>query len=371
MKRRRFIKTTAAGSALLLTAGTYTFGTPVIQSNHKYGYQSKRKIPVAYDVDVVVVGGTSAAVAAATAAAKLGASVFLVAPQPYLGEDICGTYTLWAENDKATGTELGTKIFGAGLPTPMHVKKTLDNELIENKVDFLYSSYVTDIIHNSDGQPAGVIMANRSGRQAVRAKVIIDATSRGLVARLAGADFSEYPEGKQEFRFIVVGNEPKDIPNGKCRKLPQAVVFNDKTYDAYEYTLQLEMHDDSWKSFCRAEHEARDLTWDPGQVDAGDQLIQIPPDFISGKAKWDSPVIDEDRVDIGSFQPENTAHLFVLSGIADVHRSAAAELLQPGALIRIGERIGQAAAENARDIFPAGNIYVRGSANGQTVPGDV
>jgi flavin-dependent dehydrogenase len=371
MKRRRFIKTTAAGSALLLTAGTYAFGTPVSQSNHKFGYQSKRKIPVAYDVDVVVVGGTSAAVAAATAATKLGASVFLAAPQPYLGEDICGTYMLWAENDKAIGTELGTKIFGAGLPTPMHVKKTLDNELIENKVKFLYSSYVTDIINNSEGEPAGVIIANRSGRQAVKAKVIIDATTRGLVARLAGADFSEYPAGKQEFRFIVVGNEPKDIPNAKYRKLPQEVVFNDKTYDAYEYTLLLEMQDDSWESFCRAEHEARDLTWDPGQVDAGDQLIQIPPDFISGRAKWDSPAIDEERVDIGSFQPENTLNIFVLSGIADVHRPAVAELMQPGALIRIGERIGQAAAEKAREILSTENIYVKGLYNGQTMPGDV
>ena len=53
--------------------------------------ESARKIPVAYDVDVVVVGGGVSAVAAATAAAKDGAKVFLAAPRPYLGQDLAGT----------------------------------------------------------------------------------------------------------------------------------------------------------------------------------------------------------------------------------------------------------------------------------------
>lgn len=371
MKRRNFVKTTAAGSAFLLTSGTFAFGSSISQNNHKCGYQSTRRIPVVYDVDVVIVGGTSAAVAAATASAKSGASVFLAAPQPYLGEDICGTYRLWTENDRATETELGKKIFGAGLPTPMHVKKTLDNELIENKVNFLYSSYVTDIVNDNEGNPAGVIIANRSGRQAIKAKVVIDATERGLVARLAGAEFSKYPSGKHEFRYIVVGNQPKNIPNAKIRKLPQPVAFKDKTYDALEYTLMLEMNDDSWYSFCRAEHEARDLVWDAGQVDAGDLLFQVPPDFITGKEKWNQPVFNEERINIGSFQPKNTERLFVLSGIADVHRDAVSELLLPAALIPMGKRIGMKAAEMAESIVLGKRFLVKGLTEGQPLSGDV
>ena len=50
--------------------------------------QSARQIPVAYDVDVVVVGGSTGAVTAAVAAAEQSARVFLAAPQPYLGEDL-------------------------------------------------------------------------------------------------------------------------------------------------------------------------------------------------------------------------------------------------------------------------------------------
>ncbi|MDD2381828.1 MAG: FAD-dependent oxidoreductase [Mariniphaga sp.] len=371
MKRRNFIKTTAAGSAFIMTSGAFAIGNPVSRNNFKSGFQSERRIPVAYDVDVVIVGGTSAAVAAATTAAKHGVSVFLAAPQPYLGEDICGTYRLWAENEKATSTGLGKKIFGAGLPTPMHVKKTLDDALIDSGVNFLYSSYVTDIIHDSEGHLAGVIISNRSGRQAVKAKVIIDATSRGLVARLSGADFSGYPAGKHEFKYVVVGNQPKNIPDGKVEKLPQPIVFKDKSYDAFEYTLLLDMPNDSWDSFCRAEHEARDLTWDPGQVDAGDVLFQLPPDFITGKEKWNLPVGDEEQMNTGSFRPKNTDRLFVLSGVADVHRDAAAEFLQPGGLIRMGERIGQAAAEIAGEVVAAKKYLVKGLHVGEHVPGDV
>ena len=49
------------------------------------------EVPVVREADVVVVGGTSAGVGAAIAAHALGARVFLIAPRPYLGEDIAGT----------------------------------------------------------------------------------------------------------------------------------------------------------------------------------------------------------------------------------------------------------------------------------------
>ena len=44
--------------------------------------ESAREIPVAYSVDVVVVGGSTGAVAAACEAARSGAKVFLAAPRP-------------------------------------------------------------------------------------------------------------------------------------------------------------------------------------------------------------------------------------------------------------------------------------------------
>lgn len=71
--------------------------------------ESSREIPLAYDVDVVVVGGTTRGVAAAVAAAEQGARVFLAASRPYLGEDMCATYRLWLEEGEEPSSPLKTK----------------------------------------------------------------------------------------------------------------------------------------------------------------------------------------------------------------------------------------------------------------------
>lgn len=73
--------------------------------------ESAREIPLAYDVDVVVVGGTTRGVAAAVAAAEKGAKVFLAAPRPYLGEDVCGIYRLWLEKAEVPQTALAKAMF--------------------------------------------------------------------------------------------------------------------------------------------------------------------------------------------------------------------------------------------------------------------
>ena len=73
--------------------------------------QSSRDIPVAYDVDVVVVGGTSGGVAAAVEAAQNDAKVFLAAQRPYLGADLCATYRLWLEPGEVPILPLPKKVF--------------------------------------------------------------------------------------------------------------------------------------------------------------------------------------------------------------------------------------------------------------------
>ena len=78
--------------------------------------ESGRKIPVAYEADVVVVGGSTAGVAVAIAAAEQGAEVFLCAPRPYLGEDLCATYRLWLEEGETPVAPLARKLFAQGPP---------------------------------------------------------------------------------------------------------------------------------------------------------------------------------------------------------------------------------------------------------------
>ena len=83
--------------------------------------ESAREIPLVYDVDVIVIGGTTRGVAAAVAAADAGAKVFLAAERPYLGEDICATYRLWLEKDEIPKSDLAKALF---LPEPAETKES-------------------------------------------------------------------------------------------------------------------------------------------------------------------------------------------------------------------------------------------------------
>jgi len=80
--------------------------------------EAERLIPLAYDVDVIVVGGTVRGVAAAEAAAKAGAKVFLITDRPYLGQDMCATYRLWLEPGEQPVTDLGRAIFSGAAAHP-------------------------------------------------------------------------------------------------------------------------------------------------------------------------------------------------------------------------------------------------------------
>ncbi|HSW02524.1 MAG TPA: FAD-dependent oxidoreductase [Sedimentisphaerales bacterium] len=75
-------------------------------------------------------------------------------------------------------------------PTPMQVKRVLDDALLHAGVQFLYGCYPTELLVDHKGNVAGIVMANRSGRQAVVARVIIDATPHATVAQMAGTRYT-------------------------------------------------------------------------------------------------------------------------------------------------------------------------------------
>jgi len=503
--------------------------------------ESARDIPVAYDVDVVVVGGTTGGVAAAVEAAQKGATVFLAAQRPYLGEDICGTYRLWLEPGEEPTSPLAKKLFAeptvglrlpegikftyeadkpsAGVhkdtaipsvltdgkyqsastqsvqydgdvtitadlgkehnvrkitvmayqrrnrsigddfevqsveilvsndkqqwkkvavinnkmagkafdepwgpiqlsalvtekthyvklfvkksedvnrvllgeiviednqppatpddnfrtpPTPMQVKRTLDEALLEAGVQFLFGCYATDVLRDASGSVAGIVMANRSGRQAVKAKVIIDATPRASVARMAGVTFQPYPAGLQTFKRIVVGGEIQSSEDIRARKIPTPVPTRDGPgREAIEYTLKIFMKDGSFASFAEAEQIARDKTWHPEQGDASEVLFQVPPDPMKGKKSLSGTWPGAEKVNLNVFRPMAAKGLFVLGGCADISRDAAEKLLRPLELMKVGRRIGAAAASEAKRIRKPRNVKLRGKPATSTTSGDV
>jgi hypothetical protein len=243
---------------------------------------------------------------------------------------------------------------------PMHIKRTLDQALLEARVDFLYGCYATDLLRDDAGALCGIVMANRAGRQAVLAKVIIDATDRAWVARMAGAQFRPYPAGPQEFKRVVIGGEPSaESLAGKggvqVRKVGLSFPGAGRTHEIYEYTLRLPMADGSWRSMAAANQAARDKTFHLGQVDAAETVFQVPPDSIKGEAGG---------ADCGVYRPAGVPRLYVLGGCADVPRDAAATLLKPAVLIDVGAKVGAAAAAEAKALPAIANAKVDKGAAG-------
>ena len=524
--------------------------------------ETARAIPAAYEVDVVVVGGTTQAVEAAAAAAKAGAKVFLAAPRNYLGDDMCGTLRLWHESGQAPATELGRRLFdvpdapagaapasspkgaaftyktdiqasgthpdtarpsrlrdghyrsaithsvqydgdvtitcdlgkartvgkvhvlayqrekdfvvrdvavavsqdgkgwtpagtaknataGKGdfetaplslavevgaearfvrlavrktddasrvllgevvieaaesdepaevapakadaasekpamrLTTPMQVKTALDEAMLAAKADFLYGCYATDVLRDADGKVAGIVMANRAGRQAVPAKVVIDATTRAAVARMAGAKFQPYPAGKRTFTQTVIGGQAKEATGMTSRVIgdgyPMVGVGREgqlgkpsgRMVDVIEYTLTLPMADGSFASLARADHLARDRTWSPEALRVSEQLFEVPLDAMRSKAPLTGSWPGDDKADLGAFIPAGVERMYVIGGCADVPRDVAAELLRPTGLMGVAERIGRAAAELARSLHAPRGVKVPGAPVTPDADGEV
>jgi len=238
---------------------------------------------------------------------------------------------------------------------PLHVKKTLDDALLKAGVGYLYGCYATDVLHDLYGQPCGIVMANRAGRQAIVAKTIIDATDRALVARLAGAKFRPYPAGAHTFRRVVIGGQPRSAENLTVRRiepafrgLPAKQGNTSGEFPIYEYTLQLPMADASMAAWAKADQQARTLTYDPQQQFTSDALFEVPPDAVYGRRTVSDPTMALRDISLEPFRPSGLERIWIVGGCADLDRAQAAALLRPLNLIDVGTRIGQAAAAEAK-----------------------
>jgi len=335
----------------------------------EYVVESPKDIPVAYDVDVVVAGGSSGAVAAACEAASRGATVFLAAPRPYLGTDLCATLRLWLDESEQPESKLAAACFGNDrIATPWVVKAAMDKALIEAGVSCLTGCYVTEVLRDRDGRIAGIVMANRSGRQAVRAKVVIDATPQAMVARQADVEFRPFLPGRHEFKRVVIGGEMQSgssVSGEKKEFTVHPIAKNtDRRLPVYEYTLQIEVQDESDRSDFRVENLARDLTNGAGTELASEVLTCVPSDTIVADARledWPGAA----HVDLAAFRPQGVPQLFVLSGYADLDSKAGEELMRPLELIELGRRIGRAAAEQAAQRpFPVDAMLAESDTSG-------
>lgn len=177
-----------------------------------------RQTPIRRHVDVLVVGGGSAGLAAATSAARLGAEVLLVEKNGYLGGtlamvtlgSICGLYTV-TESDvipvvKGFAGELIERMDALGavkgpmrwletaslLYDPTAIKLVADDMITEAGVHVALHSLAVGVVKDGT-RIEGVIFEGRDGRWACMATTVIDCTGDANIAALAGADFEHDP----------------------------------------------------------------------------------------------------------------------------------------------------------------------------------
>ena len=182
-----------------------------------------REIPVTRQADVIVVGGGPAGTAAAIASARGGAKTVLVEQFGYLGGT--ATASLMAcingfrnqvEPDatqvvRGIAEEIVLRLKGLGglgrspypqkpyptEPGRLEYSYAVDTEklkfvalkmCVDAGVDLMFHTYFCDSIVEG-GAGRGVIVENKSGRQALLAKIAVDASGDGDVAARAGAPF--------------------------------------------------------------------------------------------------------------------------------------------------------------------------------------
>lgn len=213
------------------------------------------EIPTLSSVDLLVLGASSSAVKAAVAAKTAGRRVLVASHLTYPGEDICAFMRYWKDDP------------GESLPTPMRVKCRLERAMLNAGVDFIYGAYPVAVLRDDQGRPAGAVIANRSGFQAVKASTIIDATERALYARmLPEGSFRPWRPGEYALRRVVAGDAP--APVGE--PLPGAFHVGERKLTAYESHQTVQLADASPATISAADVVARLATWYPGQLVSSD-----------------------------------------------------------------------------------------------------
>lgn len=334
--------------------------------------ESAREIPVAAEVDVVVVGGTVGAVAAAVEAAENDAKVLLIAPRNYLGEDLCATLRLWLEEHETADGKLAKAIFGdRRTTTPLKVKQVLERALLDAGVDFLLGCYPTDMLVDGDGRPAGIVMANRAGRQAIVAKVIIDATHSATVASMAGSRETRRGGGLSKVRRVVLGGKATS-PIEPVRSIPSGIQYNGAELLYHDYAVELDLGQGDFPAIAEAEQKIRDLTYRDGQLRAAERFAFAPTLVLAVHDRINSPDSSQpkqsrtvDRVHILGPAASELAGLFGVFGHPTLYEAGGTLVGEAAAFERPtlhelrGKHVGRVAADGISEIAPPTAVTVR------------
>ncbi|MBW2240351.1 MAG: FAD-dependent oxidoreductase [Deltaproteobacteria bacterium] len=187
-----------------------------------------RQTPILAETDVLVVGGGPGGLAAALGAARQGARVMLVERYGCFGgviaQSMVGTIAWYRTTEKTVdaggiGVEFEQRAKAMNASLQVNHYQVLDTEVFKFIADqMIQEAGIVPLLHTqivdvlqADGAITGVITESKSGRQAILAKRVIDATGDGDVAARAGAPFWIDPKEDLEGATVNFGCSGIDL----------------------------------------------------------------------------------------------------------------------------------------------------------------
>ncbi|MEI6034780.1 MAG: FAD-dependent oxidoreductase [Verrucomicrobiae bacterium] len=318
-------------------------------------------LPVWKDVDVLVLGATTAAVTAALVAAGHGRRVGLIADEAYLGQDLAGTLHLWEE---APLDPLLAEAFASCLERPARpgaLKRHLEMALIKAGIPFLFGTRPVGLLRQESGMLRGVVLAARTSLFVSTCREVVDASPFGLAARLEGVPLGTRSSPTDEIRWrVLASRSPKSWP-GNFRPLPspyrQVLKDGSKEYPAFELTVERGRLSLDPRSL---EHAARAGVVDEGVWAAADELIDPGKDFLKACAAVNSVA------DLEGEQCHVAEGLWIANRLLPV--TCLEDFSSPGKMADLGRRVGAMAAREVVD-KPHSDEPLRFQAGG-AAPGD-
>ncbi len=220
MDRRTFINVNSLGIAGASMASKKVYGAEIGQGTVR---ESARNIPVYETADIVVLGGGPAGCAAAIAAGRLGLDVLLVERYGYLGGMATGALVIgYFEYDKGMFgivSEFAERIIADGgrivetnrvikhepFFNPEMFKIMCLDMVMQANVRMLFHSWAAGVVIKNDMIDA-VIFESKSGRRAIKAKMIIDCTGDADTAEWAGIPHENTTESNGLALDFIYGN---------------------------------------------------------------------------------------------------------------------------------------------------------------------